>query len=163
MPAMQQHTGSSDHESGGSSTQWEFDPGPETPPPTGAGGQGGDSLETLPEDRTLAMIAHLSAFAGFLVPLGNVIGPLVVWLVKKDDAPFVAEHAKEALNFQITVVFVALAMALAVVVTFGLAAILVAPLAGILAIVVVVLTILAAVRAYSGGLYRYPATIRLVK
>src|SRR5687767_592209 len=58
----------------------------------------------MSDERTWSLMAHLSALAGLLgVPLGHVLGPLVVWLVKKDQSAVVAAHAKEALNFQITV------------------------------------------------------------
>ena len=54
------------------------------------------------EQRTWAMLCHLSALAGFIVPMGSVIGPLIVWLIKKEDMPLVAEHGRKSLNFQIT-------------------------------------------------------------
>ena len=54
------------------------------------------------DDRTWAMLCHLSALAGFVVPFGSIIGPLIVWLIKKDEMPIVDEHGKKALNFQIT-------------------------------------------------------------
>ena len=56
------------------------------------------------EEKQWGMFAHLSALLGLVIPLGNVIGPLVIWLVKKDTMPFVDNQAKEALNFQITVI-----------------------------------------------------------
>ena len=49
-----------------------------------------------------AMLCHLSALAGFIIPLGNVIGPLVIWMIKKDVYPLVDDQGKEALNFQIS-------------------------------------------------------------
>ncbi|MFP5304044.1 DUF4870 domain-containing protein, partial [Cobetia sp. SIMBA_158] len=49
-----------------------------------------------------AMLCHLSAFAGFIVPFGSIIGPLIIWLIKKDEMQMVNEHGKKALNFQIT-------------------------------------------------------------
>ncbi|QDU69017.1 DUF4870 domain-containing protein [Engelhardtia mirabilis] len=67
----------------------------DTPPPT-------RTEDPTTDERTLGCLAHLSAFAGFLVPFGNVIGPLVIWLNKRDDSPFVAEHARRSLNFQIS-------------------------------------------------------------
>lgn len=54
------------------------------------------------EERTWAMIAHLSAYAGHFFPLGNIFAPLIIWLLKKDQYPFVADQAKESLNCQIT-------------------------------------------------------------
>ena len=47
------------------------------------------------EEKTWGMIAHLSALAGFVIPFGNLIGPLIVWLIKKDTMPFVDDQGKE--------------------------------------------------------------------
>lgn len=54
------------------------------------------------EERTWGMVCHLAALAGYLFPFGNIIGPLIVWLIKKEEMPFVADQGKESLNFQIT-------------------------------------------------------------
>src|SRR5262245_54589856 len=75
-----------------------------TPPPypDSPGGQ------PSKDERTWAMASHLSTLAGYLVvPFGNIIAPLVIWLIKKDTMPFVDDQAKEALNFQITLSIVA--------------------------------------------------------
>ncbi|MEM9620099.1 MAG: DUF4870 domain-containing protein [Pseudomonadota bacterium] len=101
------------------------------------------------------MIAHLSALVGFIIPFGNIIGPLVVWQIKK-DMPFVEEQGKEALNFQITV-------SLAAIVCFILMFILIgALLLPILGIAAIVFTIIAAIKANGGEHYEYPLTLRLV-
>lgn len=55
------------------------------------------------KDRMWAILSHLSALCGFLIPMGNVVGPLVIWLVKRESSPYVAAHAKEALNFNISI------------------------------------------------------------
>ncbi|AMW30250.1 MULTISPECIES: DUF4870 domain-containing protein [Arthrospira] len=55
------------------------------------------------ESRTWGMIAHLSSFVGYVIPVANIVGPLVIWLLKKDEMPFVEDQAKEALNFQISI------------------------------------------------------------
>jgi uncharacterized protein len=55
------------------------------------------------DERQWAMFAHLAALAGFVIPFGNLIGPLIVWQIKKNEMPFVDDQGKEALNFQITV------------------------------------------------------------
>ncbi len=54
------------------------------------------------------MLCHLSALAGFIIPFGNVLGPLLVWQIKKNEFPSVVEHGKAALNFQLTVLIVLL-------------------------------------------------------
>jgi uncharacterized Tic20 family protein len=103
------------------------------------------------------MLAHLTAFAGFILPLGNVIGPLIVWLVKRDQSAFVADQGKEALNFNISVVGAAMICALLVFVFIGI-------LLGVaLFIFWLTMTIVAAIKASEGVRYRYPFAVRLVK
>lgn len=51
------------------------------------------------EEKNLAMFCHLAALAGYIIPFGNIIGPLILWSVKKDQFPFVDEHGKSAINF----------------------------------------------------------------
>lgn len=102
------------------------------------------------------MLGHVAAFAGLVVPFGNILGPLVIWLVKKDTMPFAADQAKEALNFNITWTIAMLVSAALVLVLIGI------PLLAALTIAWLVLTIVAAVKASSGERYRYPLTLRLV-
>ena len=116
-------------------------------------GGGGGSPDR--DSQQWGMIAHLSALIGFVIPFGNLIGPLVVWQMKK-DMPFVVDQGKEALNFQITViiaVFVCLMLSLVVI------GMLLLPLVGIGALV---LTVMAGIKANNGEAYRYPFTLRLV-
>lgn len=113
------------------------------------------------EERLWAMIAHLSAFAMYFTGIGNMLGPLIVWLVKREGNPFVDDHAKEALNFQITITFVALA-AIAMCFTVILAVIGV-PILISLHLYQVVCMIIAAIKANEGVTYRYPLTLRLIK
>jgi uncharacterized Tic20 family protein len=110
------------------------------------------------EEQNWAMICHLAALSGVIIPFGNVIGPLVVWLIKKDTMPLVDRHGKEALNFQITVV---IAMLVSIALMFVLIGFLLVFVVGIGALV---LTIMAAVKISNGQLdYRYPFAIRLIK
>jgi uncharacterized protein len=109
------------------------------------------------EDRNWGLIAHLSALSGLIIPLGSVLGPLIVYLVKKDQSAFGTDCAKEALNFNITVVIAAIVCAVLWLVFVGIL------LSVALFFAWLVLTIIAAVRASEGTVYRYPATIRLVK
>ena len=112
------------------------------------------------EERQWAMFAHLSALAG---GWGTFIGPLVIWLVKKDTMPFVNDQGKEALNFNITVAIICLALVLLSIVTLGIGLIIAIPAWVIVGIAWLVLTILAAVKANEGVAYRYPLTLRLIK
>jgi uncharacterized Tic20 family protein len=110
------------------------------------------------DDRTWGMIAHLSALAAFIAPfLGAVLGPLIVWLVKRDQSAFTAEAAKEALNFNITV---AIGFAICGVLTLVWIGI---PLMLVLSIVWLVLVIVAGIRAGEGVQYRYPYAFRFIK
>jgi len=119
-------------------------PPPSEPPMAGA---------PSAEERQWAMFAHLSALVGVIIPLGSIIGPLVIWLIKKDTMPFVNDQGKEALNFNITV-------AIAAIVGWILCFILIGFL--VLAIGWLVFVIIATIKANEGTTYRYPFTLRLV-
>jgi uncharacterized Tic20 family protein len=109
------------------------------------------------DERTWAMLAHLAAFAFFICPLGNVIGPLIVWLVKREQSEFIADQGREALNFNISVTLAALACGVLVLVFIGI-------LLGVaLFIAWLAMTIVAGIRAGEGVRYRYPFALRLVK
>lgn len=107
------------------------------------------------ESQQWGMIAHLSALVGFVIPFGNLIGPLVVWQLKKEN-PFVADQGKEALNFQITVSIAALVCLLLTVLIIGLF------LLPVVAIGALVLAVIAGIKANGGEAYRYPFTLRLI-
>lgn len=109
------------------------------------------------EERMWAMIAHLSGFAFYLLPgIGQILGPLIVWLAKREGNPFVDAQAKEALNFQLTVTIYALVFAVLIFVLIGI------PLLAALHIFQIVCMIIAAIKANDGIAFRYPATIRLI-
>lgn len=136
--------------------------GTTTPPPPPAVGPSA-------EEKQWAMFAHLSALVGGILTsgwagsIGCFIGPLVIWLVKKDAMPFVDDQGKEALNFNITVGIVFLALLILSIVTFGIGLIVAVPLWIIIGIAWLVFTIIAAVKANNGERYRYPLTLRLIK
>jgi uncharacterized Tic20 family protein len=104
------------------------------------------------------MLAHLSALAGLALPLiGIVLGPLAVWLTRRDESEFVAAHAKEALNFNITVLVGALACLLLMLVFVGIL------LGTALFVFWLAMTLIAAIKASEGQTYHYPFSLRLVK
>jgi uncharacterized Tic20 family protein len=109
------------------------------------------------DERTWGMIAHLSALSGFIIPIGNILGPLVIWLIKREEMPFVNEQGKEALNFGISVTIYAVISWLLMFVLIGF---LLFVVVGIFWVVVV---IIAAIRASEGKSYRYPLNIRFIK
>lgn len=117
-----------------------------------------DASQVSKEEQNWAMICHLSALAGFLVPFGNIFGPLLVWLLKRADMPMVDRHGKESLNFQITV---GIAVAICIPLIFVLIGI---PLMFIIGIGALIMTIIAAVKVSNGDFdYRYPFALRLLK
>src|SRR4028119_1459861 len=108
------------------------------------------------QSRMWGMLCHLSALAGLVIPFGNVLGPLIVWLTKKNDFPFVDDQGKESLNFQISLtIYVAVAAMLALLL-IGI------PLLIALGIGGLILTVVGAVNANDGKAYRYPMTIRFL-
>lgn len=115
------------------------------------------------EERTWALVGHLSAFSAFITGIGGIVGPLVVWLIKRDTMPFAADQAKEALNFNITLAIAFCALVLFTIVTLGIGVLLAWPIGAILFVAWFVLTIVAAIKANEGVAYRYPFTLRLVK
>jgi uncharacterized Tic20 family protein len=122
-----------------------------------AGPPAGDGGAATPDERNLAMFAHLSAFAGLLFPAGgNVIAPLILWLTQREKSAFVADQSLEALNFNITVLLAEIACAFLLIVGIGVL------LGVILGAVWLVSTILAAIRASEGQRFRHRFTLRLV-
>jgi uncharacterized Tic20 family protein len=115
------------------------------------------------DERMWAMFGHLSAFSAFITGIGCVVGPLIIWLIKRDTLPFAAEQAKEALNFNITLAIAFCVLVLFSIVTLGIGLLLAWPIGAILFIAWIVLTIVAAIKANEGVAYRYPFTLRLVK
>lgn len=124
------------------------------------------------EDRNLAVLAHLSPIAGLIgIPLGTVLGPLVVWLVTKDRSPFLDDQGKEALNFQIAVLIAGVVLGAILFVSIALGILIlplfVAVLAGValagLAVFVIIAMVMAAMKAHAGVAYRYPVRITFVK
>jgi hypothetical protein len=107
--------------------------------------------------RMWATICHLAALAGYAIPFGHVIGPLVVWLIKKDHYPLVMDQGREALNFQITVTLAVLVALLLTFICIGI------PLLIAIGVADLVFIILAALQANKGVAYRYPLCLRLIK
>lgn len=104
------------------------------------------------------MLCHLSALAGLLIPsLGHLLGPLAVWLVKKDEIPQVDIEGKESLNFQISMTIYMVISGALIWLIIGF------PMLVIVAFADIVLTIMAAMKASQGVMYRYPFTIRFLK
>ena len=111
------------------------------------------------DEKNLAMLVHLLPLTGFIIPGMNIVIPLVIWCMKRDQSSFMDHHARESLNFQITLTLV---FAVWVALKFILIGLLLLPLVPVVVIVISVLMIRAARRASRGQYYRYPCTLRLV-
>jgi uncharacterized protein len=134
---------------GGTPSGWGPPPQWQQPGQSPSAARGGSGPITS-DDTTWALLAHLSFFV-----LG-VVGPLIIYLVKKDTSPFVRQHAAEALNFHITITLAVFVSALLILVLIGVVLLLAVLVAG------AVLAVLAAIAANRGESYRYPFTLRLV-
>ena len=127
------------------------------------------------EEKNSALFAHLASFGSLIFPFGNIIGPMIVWLIKKDQSEFVDENGKESLNFQITYTIVLLILVglgagfaissgfqgfeggIAISIIFFLILIIV------YALMALVFVIIAAVKASKGEMFRYPMSIRFIR
>ena len=108
--------------------------------------------------RRWAMLCHYSAFCWFVVPMiGNVLGPLIIWQLKKDMDPFIDEQGKEALNFQITFSILLMICGVLAWILIGF------PLMVLVSVVALVLVVIAGIRSNEGKPYRYPLCWRIVK
>ncbi|HEV7299366.1 MAG TPA: DUF4870 domain-containing protein [Tepidisphaeraceae bacterium] len=144
------------------------DPTPNTTPPTTTPVEpvsyqtpataAGDYMGPTPDKdaKMWGMLAHVSAIVAYLVAF-PLLGPLIVWLVKKNEMPFVDDQGKESLNFQITVLIAVLVLTPTFCIFIGFI------LVPIVLIAALVLTIIAAMKANEGIAYRYPFTLRLIK
>lgn len=103
------------------------------------------------------LLTHLGTLLGYTIVLGSFLVPLFIWFSKKDEAPEIAEHAKESLNFQISVAIYSILSIPLVFIGVGVVLLL-----G-LVLLNVACVILASVEADKGGFYRYPLTIRLIR
>lgn len=114
--------------------------------------------------RTWNMLCHLSALAGFFIPFGNLLGPLIVWQIKKNEFPSVDIHGKAALNFQITVLIASIVAAVvAIILSFFCVGFLLIPLVLLIALAGLVFAIIAGIKANNGEDYKYPWSLELIK
>ena len=109
------------------------------------------------DERMWAMLCHLTVLSGFVIPFGNIIGPLIIWLIKREEYGLVHDQGKEALNFQLTMLIgFLICIPLAFFCIGGI-------LALVLAVLNLVFVIIAALKANEGVCYRYPMCIRFIK
>ena len=112
------------------------------------------------EERTLAIICHLSAFATFVIPIANILGPLIIYFMKKDESEFVKHHALEAMNFQISLLIALIGCALLMITIVGIIpALIMIIFLGVLGLIA---PVIAALKANDGEYYYYPFSFRLI-
>ena len=110
------------------------------------------------DEKLWSMLCHLTALVGFVgIPLGHVLGPLVIWLLKKKEIPAVDQQGKESLNFQISMTIYGIAAGLLAFIVIGI------PILIGLGIADLVLVIMASIKINNGEDFQYPITIRFIK
>ena len=116
------------------------------------------SKEINKDARMWSMFCHLAGLAGLVVPVvGCIVGPLIIWQIKKEDFPFVDEQGKEAVNFQISMLIYGIVAGLLIFACVG------AFLLPAVIIFDIVFLLIAAIKANNGFHYRYPLCIRFIK
>ena len=108
-------------------------------------------------ERNWAMFCHLAGFAGFFVPFGGIIGPLIIWLSKRDDSTWVNENGKASLNFQLSMLLYMILAAPLVLIIIGI------PILAILGTLKIIFMIIACVKASRGEEFRYPLAIPFIQ
>ena len=109
------------------------------------------------DERVWAMLCHFSAYTMFITGIGYILGPLILWLIKKDESEFIDRQGKEAINFQLSMTIYMLCCLPLVIVLIGI------PMLIVLGIANVVLVLIAGIKANDGFDYQYPFTIRFIK
>jgi uncharacterized Tic20 family protein len=118
-------------------------------------------------DKNYSSITHLSGFAGWFFPFGNIIAPLVLWSAKKNESAFIDAHGKAAVNFQLSIILYCILLAILFVpiaiLTLGLG--IIAIVLGIIPAIILkfILIISASIKANNGEPYDYPFTIEFIK
>ena len=108
------------------------------------------------------MWCHLSVLGGLVVPFGNIIGPLLIWQIKKAEVPSVEAHGKAALNFQITVLIAVIAgLILAFALSFLCVGWLLFPVVMLIGLAGFIFPIIAGIKANDGKEYQYPWSLKL--
>jgi uncharacterized Tic20 family protein len=116
----------------------------------------GDAPAPGRDERQWAMLAHMSAMLMYFTLVGGFIAPLIIWLLKRDEMPFVKDQGRETLNFQITTLLALAVGALLAIVLIGFVII------GVVLLFHFVVTIIASVKASEGVAYRYPICWRVI-
>lgn len=118
-----------------------------TPPP----------VATTADERTWFMLCHLAALSGYFFPFGNLLGPFLIWQIKKSQYPTIEAQAKEMLNFQFTVCLALIVAFLLIIVVVGI------PLLWAIGVSNFICIIIAAIKAHNAEPWMFPLSIRFLK
>jgi uncharacterized protein len=109
------------------------------------------------DERMWAMFCHLSAFAGYIVPFGSILGPLIIWSIKKEQYPAIDQHGKDALNFQISIAIYMIISAILIIILVGIFMLIA------LWVFQTVMIIIASIKANNGEEFKYPLSMHFIK
>jgi uncharacterized Tic20 family protein len=135
----------------------------ETPPSASPADETAAVGPITSEEKTWGMLCHLSAFLGYFAAGMTFVGPLICWLIKKDTSKFVDYNGKESLNFHINVLAYDVICIIGIFATCGIGIFIFGPLLAVIHIYVIVIMIVAGLKANAGEYFKYPAIIRIIK
>ena len=113
--------------------------------------------EVCKQAKDMGLLIHAASFSGYVFPLGSVLGPLIVWLMKRDEYEFANQCGKNCLNFKLSLMIYAMISAVLILVGVGVL------LLAALALLDIICTIIAIVKASDGIAYQYPLSIKFLK
>ena len=113
--------------------------------------------EVCKQAKDMGLLIHAASFSGYVFPLGSVLGPLIVWLMKRDEYEFANQCGKNCLNFKLSLIIYAMISAVLILVGVGVL------LLAALALLDIICTIIAIVKASDGIAYQYPLSIKFLK
>ncbi|MBN2595932.1 MULTISPECIES: DUF4870 domain-containing protein [Labilibaculum] len=115
-----------------------------------------NQFATPTDEKNWAMFCHLASFSGVIIPFGNVIGPLILWSMKKDYSELVDQEGKKSINFQISMCIYIFVSAILVFIGIGILL-----LIG-LALLNLIFVVIAIVKTLNGEDYQYPLSIKFL-
>lgn len=107
-------------------------------------------------DKDFGLLVYASSFIGYLVPLGSILGPLIIWLMKREESAFVDQCGRSCVNFKLSLLIYLIISGVLVLVGIGFILLI------LLAILDLVCTVLAIIKASEGKVYHYPLTIKFI-
>lgn len=113
------------------------------------------------EEKTFVVLCHLGVFASFIMPLASIIVPLIIWLSKKNESDFIDDQAKEVLNFQLSLILIALILVSMLFTIVGAIPAIIGFIA--LGAISLIFPIIGAIKANDGIYFRYPISFKLIK